>query len=151
MLENSKGHKNKKYCTMNINFPYFHLLPISNQDLVNFQAVARHSCMELLNVYEEDLKSACINNEDLVMKSKIRRLDKINKLLAHRPWAIKGNHIKVHILQVNNFQKVFLFTILSNTTTLLIITGRLQIYLQVKTLHFHKQALCRKYTLRQVL
>ena len=92
---------------MNINFPYFHLLPISNQDLVNFQAVARHSCMELLNVYEEDLKSACINNEDLVMKSKIRRLDKINKLLAHRPWAIKGNHIKVHILQVNNFQKVF--------------------------------------------
>ena len=73
----------------------------------NFQAVARHSCMELLNVYEEDLKSACINNEDLVMKSKIRRLDKINKLLAHRPWAIKGNHIKVHILQVNHFQIVF--------------------------------------------
>ena len=107
MLENSKGHENKKYCTMNINFPYFDLLPISNQDLVNFQAVARHSCMELLNVYEEDLKSACINNEDLVMKSKIRRLDKINKLLAHRPWAIKGNHIKVHILQINHFQIVF--------------------------------------------
>jgi hypothetical protein len=63
--------------------------------------------MELLNVYEEDLTSACINNEDLVMKSKIRRLDKINKLLAHRPWAIKGNHIKVHILQVNHVQKVF--------------------------------------------
>ena len=91
--------RNIAYCTL--------ISPISNQDLVNFQAVARHSCMELLNVYEEDLKSACINNEDLVMKSKFRRLDKINKLLAHRPWAIKGNHIKVHILQVNNFQIVF--------------------------------------------
>ena len=91
--------RNIAYCTL--------ISPISNQDLVNFQAVARHSCMELLNVYEEDLKSACINNEDLVMKSKIRRLDKINKLLAHRPWAIKGNHIKVHISQVNHFQIVF--------------------------------------------
>ena len=91
-------------------FIHFHLLPISYQNLLNFQAVARHSCMELLNVYEEDLKSTCINNEDLVMKSKIRRLDEINKLLAHRPWAIKGNHIKVHILQVINFQKVFLFS-----------------------------------------
>lgn len=70
--------------------------PISLVDRHHFalMAVARHSCMELLNVYEEDLTSACINNEDLVMKSKIRRLDKINKLLAHRPWAIKGNHIK---------------------------------------------------------
>ena len=51
--------------------------------------------MELLNVHEADLKAACINNEDVAMKSKLRRLDKINKLLAHRPWAIKGNYIKV--------------------------------------------------------
>jgi len=53
--------------------------------------------MELLNVHEADLKATCINNEDNVMKSKLRRLDTINKLLAHRPWAINRHHVK-HLL-----------------------------------------------------
>ena len=57
--------------------------------------------MELINVYEADLKAACINYEDTVMKSKHRQLDTINKLLAHRPWAINRNHIRV----MSNYDK----------------------------------------------
>ena len=51
--------------------------------------------MELLNVHEAELKSEIVNNEDATMKPKLRRLDQINKILAHRPWAIKKHHIKV--------------------------------------------------------
>ena len=64
-----------------------------------FQAVARHSCMELLNVHEAELKSEIVNNEDATMKPKLRRLDQINKILAHRPWAIKKHHIKVKCIE----------------------------------------------------
>ena len=63
------------------------------------QAVARHSCVELLNVHEAELKLELdVRNEDApaTMKTKLKRLDQINKLLAHQPWAIKKHHIKVH-------------------------------------------------------
>ena len=70
--------------------------------LIFFQAVARHSCMELLNVHEAELKSEIVNNGDATMKSKLRSLDHINKLLAHRPWAIKKHHIKVQVEKANS-------------------------------------------------
>lgn len=55
--------------------------------------------MELLNVHESEIQSAISENnlEEADLKPKIRRLDRINKLLAHRPWAIKRHHIKVSI------------------------------------------------------
>ena len=66
---------------------------------LSLQAVSRHSCMELLNVHESEIQSAISENnlEEADLKPKIRRLDRINKLLAHRPWAIKRHHIKVSI------------------------------------------------------
>jgi hypothetical protein len=67
--------------------------------------------MELLNVHEAELKSCSVMNQDAdtsigsgaddtsigsAMKPKLRRLDRINKILAHRPWMIKKHHIKVN-------------------------------------------------------
>ena len=61
----------------------------------SFQAVSRHSCMELLNVHESEIQAISENLEEADLKPKIRKIDRINKLLAHRPWAIKRHHIKV--------------------------------------------------------
>jgi len=73
--------------------------PISTVDRLHIalMAVARHSCVELLNVHEAELKLELdVRNEDApaTMKTKLKRLDQINKLLAHQPWAIKKHHIK---------------------------------------------------------
>ena len=80
-------------CDKKMDFTLFHFF---------FQAVARHSCMELLNVHEAELKSEIVNNEDATMKPKLRRLDQINKILAHRPWAIKKHHIKVSVWRLSS-------------------------------------------------
>ena len=59
------------------------------------QAVSRHSCTELLNVHESEIQAILQENLEPALKPKIRRIDRINKLLAHRPWAVKRHHIKV--------------------------------------------------------
>ena len=51
--------------------------------------------MELLNVHESEIQAISENLEEADLKPKIRKIDRINKLLAHRPWAIKRHHIKV--------------------------------------------------------
>ena len=51
--------------------------------------------MELLNVHESEIQAISENLEETDLKPKIRKIDRINKLLAHRPWAIKRHHIKV--------------------------------------------------------
>ena len=66
-----------------------------NFSIFLFQAVSRHSCMELLNVHESEIQAISENLEEADLKPKIRKIDRINKLLAHRPWAIKRHHIKV--------------------------------------------------------
>ena len=54
--------------------------------------------MELLNVHETEFKIGnSYKEEDAAMMNKLRKLDKINRILAHRPWAIKKHHIKVKI------------------------------------------------------
>ena len=68
------------------------------------QAVSRHSCLELLNVHEAEIRSMTDDVEDVPLKAKIRRLDRINKLLAHRPWAINRHHIKVFIDLISIFK-----------------------------------------------
>ena len=72
----------------------------------SLQAVSRHSCMELLNVHESEIQSAISENnlEEADLKPKIRRLDRINKLLAHRPWAIKRHHINIHFPSNQHFK-----------------------------------------------
>lgn len=64
-----------------------------------FQAVARHSCNVLLNVHEAELLHLYNESNGHIppLSAKIRRLDEINRILAHRPWAIKKQHIKVKI------------------------------------------------------
>ena len=58
--------------------------------------------MELLNVHETELKIGnSYKEEDAAMMNKLRKLDKINRILAHRPWAIKKHHIKVKIKREN--------------------------------------------------
>ena len=66
--------------------------------------MSRHSCLELLNVHEAEIRSMTDDIEDVPLKAKIRRLDKINKLLAHRPWAINRHHIKV-LIDLNSIFK----------------------------------------------
>lgn len=84
-------------------------VPISALDRhhIALMAVSRHSCMELLNVHESEIQSAISENnlEEADLKPKIRRLDRINKLLAHRPWAIKRHHIKELMSGENGSEK----------------------------------------------
>ena len=48
-----------------------------------------------MNVYENELRRIVVNPSDILPSSKIRKLDGINKMLAHRPWTVKSHHIKV--------------------------------------------------------
>lgn len=64
-----------------------------------FQAAARHQCSYLINMHvDEFLKTGGIaewlNGLEYVPQ-RLRNLNEINKLLAHRPWLITKEHIQV--------------------------------------------------------
>ena len=51
--------------------------------------------MELLNVFEAEIRVASQLHPDPPIKPKLKRLDKLNLILAHRPWTVNRHHIKV--------------------------------------------------------
>lgn len=64
-----------------------------------FQAAARHQCSYLINMHvDEFLKTGGIaewlNGLEYVPQ-RLKNLNEINKLLAHRPWLITKEHIQV--------------------------------------------------------
>lgn len=63
------------------------------------QAAARHQCSYLINMHvDEFLKTGGIAewlNGLEYIPQRLKNLNEINKLLAHRPWLITKEHIQV--------------------------------------------------------
>lgn len=69
-------------------------LPTTDRHHIALMACSRHFCDELMKDQEAELHDCSPQTSSSDMKPKLRRLNKINKLLAHRPWMIKKHHIK---------------------------------------------------------
>lgn len=65
------------------------------------QAAARHNCSYLVNMQREAFLSPDVAGDKSWLQGlhcipkKLRDLDEINKILAHRPWLITKEHIEV--------------------------------------------------------
>lgn len=69
---------------------------------VLLQAAARHQCPYLVKRYEKEFinhggDSTWLNGVDYT-PAKLRAIYDINKILAHRPWLLRKEHIKVGLL-----------------------------------------------------
>ncbi|KAK7807708.1 hypothetical protein U0070_010923, partial [Myodes glareolus] len=73
-------------------------LPLPDRHYIAIMAAARHQCSYLINMHvDEFLKTGGIaewlNGLEYVPQ-RLRNLNEINKLLAHRPWLITKEHIQ---------------------------------------------------------
>ncbi|XP_016042616.1 sestrin-3 isoform X2 [Erinaceus europaeus] len=73
-------------------------LPLPHRHYIAIMAAARHRCSYLINMHvDEFLKtggSAEWLNGLAYVPQRLRNLNEINKLLAHRPWLITKEHIQ---------------------------------------------------------
>nr|XP_014341071.1 PREDICTED: sestrin-2 [Latimeria chalumnae] len=73
-------------------------LPYPYRHYIAIMASARHRCSYLVNLHIMDFLQAGGNREWLnglnFAPQKLRNLNEINKLLAHRPWLITKEHIE---------------------------------------------------------
>ncbi|XP_018419246.1 PREDICTED: sestrin-1 isoform X2 [Nanorana parkeri] len=73
-------------------------LPVCYQHYIGIMAAARHQCTYLVNLHVNDFihsggDQKWLNGLDNAPQ-KLRNLGELNKLLAHRPWLIKKEHIE---------------------------------------------------------
>ncbi|KAF4008834.1 hypothetical protein G4228_000272, partial [Cervus hanglu yarkandensis] len=74
-------------------------LPLPHRHYIAIMAAARHQCSYLINMHvDEFLKTGGIaewlNGLEYVPQ-RLKNLNEINKLLAHRPWLITKEHIQI--------------------------------------------------------
>ncbi|OCT93252.1 sestrin-3 [Xenopus laevis] len=73
-------------------------LPYHYRHYIAIMAAARHQCVYLINMHVEEFLSTGGSAEWLsgleYIPQKLKNLNEINKLLAHRPWLIKKEHIQ---------------------------------------------------------
>lgn len=72
-------------------------LPFSHRIYIGIMAVSRHQCTHLLNLLTSEFLSYQGDQKWLLgldeVPEKLRRLDEVNKLLAHRPWLLEPAHV----------------------------------------------------------
>lgn len=75
------------------------VLPCCPGDVLLLQAAARHQCRYLVNLHVLQFLRAGGDPQWLrgldFIPPKLRNLNEINKILAHRPWLITKEHIEV--------------------------------------------------------
>ncbi|KAM3836483.1 sestrin-3 isoform 1-T1 [Vipera latastei] len=73
-------------------------LPLPYRHYIAIMAAARHQCSYLINIHvEEFLKTGGIPewlNGLEYIPQRLKNLNEINKLLAHRPWLVSKEHIQ---------------------------------------------------------
>ncbi|XP_045433786.1 sestrin-3 isoform X2 [Pipistrellus kuhlii] len=74
-------------------------LPLPHRHYIAIMAAARHQCSYLINMHvDEFLKTGGIAewlNGLKYVPQRLKNLNEINKLLAHRPWLITKEHIQI--------------------------------------------------------
>lgn len=73
--------------------------------LFYFQAAARHQCTYLVHLHTAEYLQAggdrsWLSSLDSV-PAKLRNLQELNRLLAHRPWLVNRQHIEVYLLYMS--------------------------------------------------
>ncbi|XP_048448956.1 sestrin-1-like [Rhincodon typus] len=75
-------------------------LPYHYRHYIAVMAAARHQCSYLVSLHINDFLQVGGNPEWLnglnFVPQKMRNLNEINKILAHRPWLITKEHIEVN-------------------------------------------------------
>lgn len=75
-------------------------LPYDQRRYIAIMAAARHNCSYLVNLQREAFLSQDVSGDKSWLQGlhcipkKLRDLDEINKILAHRPWLITKEHIE---------------------------------------------------------
>uniref|UniRef100_A0A2R5LC95 P53 regulated pa26 nuclear protein sestrin n=2 Tax=Ornithodoros turicata TaxID=34597 RepID=A0A2R5LC95_9ACAR len=75
-------------------------LPYDQRHYIAIMAAARHNCSYLVNQQKEAFLSPDVSGDKAWLQGlhcipkKLRDLDEINKILAHRPWLITREHIE---------------------------------------------------------
>uniref|UniRef100_A0A023GM61 P53 regulated pa26 nuclear protein sestrin n=1 Tax=Amblyomma triste TaxID=251400 RepID=A0A023GM61_AMBTT len=75
-------------------------LPYDQRHYIAIMAAARHNCSYLVNMQREAFLSPDVAGDKSWLQGlhcipkKLRDLDEINKILAHRPWLITKEHIE---------------------------------------------------------
>ena len=85
------------------------VLPVSYRYYLSIMAVSCYNCEYLLKIQEEQFilngGDPCWLKKGLkAVDSKLIHIARLNELLAHKPWAIDAEEIKVRILLKFNFQ-----------------------------------------------
>ena len=75
-------------------------LPVNMRIYIAIMAASRHRCGYLVSVLEMEFLIAGGNKDWIIngkeqMPGKLRNLQTINRLMAHQPWTITRDHIKV--------------------------------------------------------
>ncbi|KAL3246571.1 hypothetical protein MRX96_057582 [Rhipicephalus microplus] len=84
-------------------------LPYDQRHYIAIMAAARHNCTYLVNMQREAFLSPDVAGDKLWLQGldcipkKLRDLDEINKILAHRPWLITKEHIEKLTKGKNNW------------------------------------------------
>lgn len=95
----------KNVCTTTVD-PILHVLQ-SSYCMYDLQAACRHQCQYLIKVHKEEFLR-CMGQEiwlegQINAAQKIRDIDVINRLLAHRPWLLQASHLQVRKKTSNYF------------------------------------------------
>ncbi|KAM4796686.1 sestrin-3 isoform 2-T2 [Rhinophrynus dorsalis] len=73
-------------------------LPYHYRHYIAIMAAARHQCLYLINMHVDEFLNTGGSSEWLngleYIPQKLKNLNEINKLLAHRPWLITKEHIQ---------------------------------------------------------
>ncbi|EEC02681.1 P53 regulated pa26 nuclear protein sestrin, putative, partial [Ixodes scapularis] len=84
-------------------------LPYDQRHYIAIMAAARHNCSYLVNKQREAFLSPDVAGDKSWLQGlhcipkKLRDLDEINKILAHRPWLISKDHIEKLTKGKNNW------------------------------------------------
>lgn len=84
-------------------------LPYDQRHYIAIMAAARHNCSYLVNLQREAFLSQDVSGDKSWLQGlhcipkKLRDLDEINKVLAHRPWLITKEHIEKLTKGKNNW------------------------------------------------
>lgn len=77
-------------------------LPFDYRHYLAIMAAARHKCIYLIQMHEEEFL-ACGGNVKWLnglefIPPKLRAIYEINKILAHKPWMLTKEHIEVSLM-----------------------------------------------------
>ncbi|ESN96989.1 hypothetical protein HELRODRAFT_185938 [Helobdella robusta] len=97
-------------------------LTLEYRTYIGIMAVSRHQCTYLVNNLTTEFGAVSENEKWLMglqnVPQKLRDLDEINKLLAHRPWLVNQQHIKK--LNKNNCGQQWSISELTHAVVLLV-------------------------------